>query len=97
MEAHKLSSEEIQQRLGEIPGWELRDGKLHRELTFKNFNEAFGFMTQLALISEKKNHHPEWMNVYNTVRIDLMTHDLGGISDLDVAWASAANKILTKK
>lgn len=97
MDGRKLSTEEVQEKLHSVPGWDVRDGKLHREFAFKNFNEAFGFMTQLAMVSEKKNHHPEWKNVYGSLQIDLMTHDLGGISELDFAWAAAANKILTKK
>ena len=57
---------------------------LHRELTFGDFAEAFGFMARVALWAEKLNHHPEWSNVWNRVTIDLITHDLGGLSDLDV-------------
>jgi 4a-hydroxytetrahydrobiopterin dehydratase len=90
----KLSLEEVQARLGEIPGWQLKDGKLHREFKFHDFQEAFAFMTRAALVSEKYDHHPEWSNVYNQVTVDLMTHSAKGISELDFAWASAANKSL---
>jgi len=90
----KLTNEEIQRRLAEVAGWELKEGKLHRELRFKDFVAAFGFMTTMALISESKNHHPEWFNVYNRVVVDLQTHDAGGISELDFEWAAMANAIL---
>lgn len=85
--ATKLSDKDIQNQLGTLIGWQLKDGKLHKAYKFKNFVEAFGFMTKVALEAEKMNHHPEWFNVYNRVVIDLTTHDAGGISDLDVALA----------
>ena len=72
----------------EVPAeWEVVDGKLHRELTFGDFAEAFGFMARVALWAEKLNHHPEWSNVWNRVTIDLITHDAGGLSELDVELA----------
>lgn len=83
----KLSSEGINEALTDLPGWALRAGKLHREFTFKDFNEAWGFMSKVALLAEKMNHHPEWFNVWSTVRVDLSTHDVGGISQLDVEMA----------
>lgn len=79
-----------------IPGWAVvadRDA-IHREFKFKNFNEAWGFMTRIALIAEKLDHHPDWSNVWNTVRIELTTHDVGGLSDNDVRLAQAIDKIL---
>jgi 4a-hydroxytetrahydrobiopterin dehydratase len=85
--ATKLSDQEVQAQLKDLSGWELKDSKLHKAYKFKNFVEAFGFMTRGALEAEKLNHHPEWFNVYNRVVIDLTTHDAGGISDLDVALA----------
>jgi len=60
--------------------WDLVSGKLHRELTFANFIEAFAFMTAIAIHAEKANHHPEWSNVYNRVVVDLVTHDANGIT-----------------
>ena len=93
MALSKLSEEEIRSRLGQLPEWELRDGKLHREFSFKDFVEAFGFMTRVALLAESAEHHPEWFNVYNTVRIDLATHDVGGISERDVTLASKINTL----
>jgi len=89
----KLSDDEIRARLSSVPGWQLVNGKLHRELRFKDFVSAFGFMTSLALIAEAKNHHPEWFNVYNRVVIDLNTHDAGGITALDFELAAAVNNL----
>ncbi|MEK9139395.1 MAG: 4a-hydroxytetrahydrobiopterin dehydratase, partial [Bacteroidota bacterium] len=73
----------------------LVDGKLHKEFKLKNFVQAFGFMSSVALIAEGMNHHPEWFNVYNKVIIDLITHDLGGISSYDVEFAGKVDRILT--
>lgn len=85
----KLTDSEIQARLQELPGWRVVNGKLHRELQFADFVTAFGFMTQVALLAEKRDHHPEWFNVYNKVVIDLTTHDAGGISAKDIELAKA--------
>ena len=70
------------------PDWDLVNGKLHRELRFANFAEAFGFMASIAIVAEKMDHHPEWSNVYNRVTIDLVTHDVDGISELDLDLAA---------
>lgn len=93
MAAKKLSDAEVQEQLAQLSGWRVEDGKLHKEYRFDTFVTAFGFMAQLALISESMNHHPEWFNVYNRVTIDLMTHDADGISDLDFQWAAQADSI----
>ena len=77
-----------------LPNWVVNGDRLHRELQFKSFVEAFGFMAQVALLAESKNHHPNWSNVYNRVSIDLATHDLGGLSSLDVELASAIDALL---
>ena len=69
------------------PAWSLRDGKLHREYLFADFNAAFGFMARVALLAEKADHHPEWCNVYNRVTVDLSTHDAGGVTAKDLALA----------
>jgi len=68
--------------------WAVTDGKLRKEFQFRNFIEAFGFMTRSALVAESMNHHPEWLNVYKTVRVDLSTHEAGGITELDFELAS---------
>jgi 4a-hydroxytetrahydrobiopterin dehydratase len=74
--------------------WELRDDKLYKELVFEDFPTAFGFMTSVAIHAEKMNHHPEWFNVYNKVRISLSTHEAGGISERDFKLAHAIEKIV---
>ena len=78
----------------ELPEWSVQTDRLSRDLRFRDFVEAFGFMTQVALLAESRNHHPNWSNVYNRVSIELTTHDLGGISDLDGELASAINALL---
>ena len=93
MAAKKLSDAEIQNKLKQVAGWTVKEGKLHKEFQFDTFVTAFGFMTQLALIAESMNHHPEWFNVYNRVTIDLMTHDAGGISELDFELAARADAL----
>ncbi|MCB0328220.1 MAG: 4a-hydroxytetrahydrobiopterin dehydratase [Bdellovibrionales bacterium] len=87
-----LSAGEINAQLDGLPGWHLEDNKLAREFKFSDFLEAFSFMTELALLSERLNHHPEWSNVYNTVKIHLMTHDAGGVSEKDIDWAIQCNQ-----
>lgn len=94
MSRRKLDSAEVQRALESLSGWKLEAGKLHCELAFGGFVEAFGFMSSMALVSEAMNHHPEWSNVYGRVVIDLVTHDAGGITERDVAWAARANALL---
>jgi 4a-hydroxytetrahydrobiopterin dehydratase len=83
----KLTQKEIRTALNGLRGWKLVKGKLHREYKFADFMHAFGFMTTSALAIERMNHHPEWFNVYNKVVVDLSTHDVGGISEKDIALA----------
>ena len=89
----RFTSEQITSKLTETPGWKLQNSKLHREFTFVDFIEAFGFMSRVALLAETAGHHPEWFNVYNTVRIDLATHDVGGISQADFDLATKINRL----
>lgn len=89
----KLSPAEIDAELAKVPGWIVKAGKLHRELKFEGFVEAFAFMTSVALVAEATNHHPEWFNVYSRVVIDLTTHDAGGISSRDFKLARAIDKL----
>ena len=89
----KLSEEEVQERLKSLPNWSLTQGKIRRELEFPNFVEAFGFMSRLALVAEKMDHHPNWSNVYNRVVIELETHDAGGLTELDFELASVAEAL----
>jgi 4a-hydroxytetrahydrobiopterin dehydratase len=84
----KLGPAELEAALQSLPGWSLREGRLHRELVFRDFSEAFGFMTRVALEAERRNHHPDWSNVWNRVVIDLWTHDAGGITQNDVELAT---------
>jgi 4a-hydroxytetrahydrobiopterin dehydratase len=90
----KLTQKGINQSMELLEGWTIKKGKLHREFEFKNFIEAFGFMSRAALIAESMNHHPEWFNVYNKVVIDLSTHDVGGLSNLDFEFAKKVSKLL---
>ena len=89
----KLSDNEIQERLKELNGWMVQNGKLHKEIEFVGFDEAWQFMTIAVAGIQKMNHHPEWFNVYNKLVIDLMTHDVGGISENDISLAKFLDKI----
>jgi 4a-hydroxytetrahydrobiopterin dehydratase len=93
-ERRRLTDQEISTALASLPGWSLVHGRLHRELQFKTFVQAFSFMSGVALIAERMNHHPEWFNVYGKVIIDLTTHDAGGISSLDLDFAGRVNGLL---
>lgn len=88
-----LEREEITRSLNELDGWNLtNDGKsISRVIEFKDFSEAFGFMTRVALAAEKMDHHPDWSNVYRRVEISLSTHDAGGITKLDIDLAERIN------
>jgi len=91
----KLSDQEIQIRMSSIdPIWVLKGKFIHREVLFKNFIEAFSFMTAVALVAEKSGHHPNWKNVYNKVTIALNTHDVDGLSDKDFTLAKAIDTII---
>jgi 4a-hydroxytetrahydrobiopterin dehydratase len=91
----KLTAEERAAALRDLVGWTLVDGRdaIQRSFKFKTFNEAWGFMTRVALMAEKADHHPEWSNVYNRVDILLTTHDCNGLSQRDVKLALAINKL----
>jgi 4a-hydroxytetrahydrobiopterin dehydratase len=95
MPAKKLTDAEIQQRLTHAKGWSLENGKLHRSFECKDFVAAFGNMTRVALVAEAMNHHPEWFNVWNKVVIDLNTHSVKGISDLDFTLAEKIDQIFS--
>ena len=89
----KLTDDEVTTELATIDGWTRVGDKLHREFQVADFVTAFGFMTSAALIAERMNHHPEWFNVYRTVRVDLTTHDASGITTRDVELARAMNTL----
>jgi 4a-hydroxytetrahydrobiopterin dehydratase len=88
-----LSQTEMETALSSLPSWTLKADKLHREFTFADFVTAFGFMTSVALVAQAVDHHPEWFNVWNMVRVDLATHDAGGITSLDVELAQAMEEL----
>ena len=89
MARERLMKEAVEQGLAALPGWNLAaDGlSISRTFTFKNFSEAFAFMTRAALAAEKLDHHPDWSNVYKTVDVRLNTHDAGGLTELDFELA----------
>ncbi|MGI9350511.1 MAG: 4a-hydroxytetrahydrobiopterin dehydratase [Rhizobiaceae bacterium] len=91
----KLTPAEIDQALDNLVGWQkaIDRNALTKKFEFKNFSEAFGFMTRVALVAEKMDHHPEWFNVYRTVDVTLATHDAGGITNLDLELAKSMNKL----
>jgi 4a-hydroxytetrahydrobiopterin dehydratase len=93
--AERLSIEARTAALAELAGWSEVSGReaIARTFTFRDFNEAFGFMTRVALVAEKHDHHPEWRNVYRTVEVVLATHDAGGVTRLDIELAKAMNGI----
>jgi 4a-hydroxytetrahydrobiopterin dehydratase len=83
----KLEEADVRAQLSTLPGWTLRDGKLHREYSFADFTSAFGFMASAALVAQAMDHHPDWFNAFNVVRVDLSTHDVQGISSRDLKLA----------
>ena len=93
MAAHKLNDQELSTGLQQLSSWNLKNQKLHREFKFTDFAHAFGFMATAALLIEKMNHHPEWLNVYNHVSVDLTTHDAGGITEKDIKLAGLLDSI----
>lgn len=87
---------DVAEILNDLPGWSQAPGErpaILRKLVFADFNAAFGFMSRVALLAEKMDHHPEWSNVYNRVEILLTTHDAGGVTALDVKMAQFINEI----
>jgi 4a-hydroxytetrahydrobiopterin dehydratase len=93
--AQKLTSEARKTALGKLGNWSNVSGRdaITRKFMFKDFNQAFGFMTRAALVAEKMDHHPEWFNVYKTVEVTLSTHDAGGVTELDVKLAEAMDRL----
>ena len=90
----RLTENELAESLAELPDWSVVDGKLHREIVLADFAEAFGLMAHVAMWAERLNHHPEWSNVYNRVTIDLVTHEAGGLTELDVSLARRVDRAL---
>lgn len=94
MTTKKLSDAEITERLTQAPAWKREADKIHRDFKFDNFVSAFGFMTKVALLAEKADHHPEWSNVYNRVSIELTTHDASGLSQKDFDLATQIDTLV---
>ncbi len=88
-----LSDADITAKLAELEGWQLTEGKLARQFAFDDFVAAFGWMTQVALVAEKLDHHPDWTNVYNRVSVRLWTHDANGITGRDFELAAAMDRL----
>jgi 4a-hydroxytetrahydrobiopterin dehydratase len=93
----RLNETELSELGTKIPQWSrtLDKEAIRRECKFADFSQAWGFMTRVALLAEKFDHHPDWSNVWNTVRIELSTHDAGGLTDKDVRLAQAIDALLT--
>ena len=93
--AAKLDAAARKAALGKLSGWSEVSGRdaISKKFVFKDFNQAFGFMTRAALVAEKMDHHPEWFNVYKTVDVTLSTHDAGGVTELDIKLAGEMDKL----
>jgi len=98
MSIPKLTDTEITAALARLPGWARVDGRsaIAKKFQFTDFNEAWGFMSRVALLAESQNHHPEWFNVWSRVEITLSTHDAGGLSARDVKLAEAIEKVVKR-
>jgi 4a-hydroxytetrahydrobiopterin dehydratase len=94
--ADALTAEEVRARLerDDVRGWTVVDGRLHRELEFADFREAFGFMVRVALAAEKLDHHPDWSNSWNRVVVDIVSHAAGGVTDRCFALAARINALV---
>ena len=93
MDVKKLTDEEIKIKFTNLSSWKFENGKLHKLFKFKTFNQAICFMTGTAMVCEKINHHPEWSNVYGNVDVELITHKVAGLTELDFALAEKMDKI----
>ena len=94
MAAQRLNEQQRSELASRLPNWSVDGERLRRDFQFRDFIAAFGFMSQVALLAETRHHHPNWSNVYNRVTIELTTHDLGGLSNLDVELAAAIDELL---
>lgn len=89
----RLEDQDIQRRVAELGDWKAEDNRLRKTFTFHDFVDAFGWMSRVALVAEKIDHHPDWKNVYKTVNVELWTHDAGGLTELDFQLARAMNRL----
>ena len=94
MRPKKYSKKQAEAAFIHLKGWTLKNEVLQKKITFKNFTQAFGFMTCVAIEAEKLNHHPDWKNSYNKLTISLETHDAGGLTELDFKLAKLIDKLL---
>ncbi len=92
--AEKLAGAERSEAIAGLDGWREVDGRdaIAKTFTFANFNAAFGWMSRVAMMAEKMDHHPEWSNVYRTVDVTLATHDAGGVTEKDIRLARAMDR-----
>ena len=95
-EYRKLSKSEIKEESAKLKQWRIVKGKLHREIDFMSFDDAMSFFMRASLEITKMDHHPEWFNVYNHVSIDLVTHDVGGLSNYDFKLARSLDRIISR-
>jgi 4a-hydroxytetrahydrobiopterin dehydratase len=93
----KLAKAQIAEHMKALPEWELGEDRIKRTFRFKDFVEAFGWMSSVALVAERMNHHPEWRNVWATVEVELSTHDAGGLTELDMKLAAAMDGLTTRR
>ncbi len=89
----KLSDEEIESALAELSGWSRDGDRIRRRFEFRDFVEAFGFMSAAALCAERADHHPDWSNAYKTVDVALSTHEAGGITERDMDLAAEMDRL----
>jgi 4a-hydroxytetrahydrobiopterin dehydratase len=92
----KLDEAQVARHMKSLPGWELGEDRIKRTFRFKDFVEAFGWMSSVALIAERMNHHPEWRNVWATVEVELSTHDAGGLTELDMKLAAEMDTLAAR-
>ena len=97
MTINRSSEQELASFLQEHPEWTTQTGKLHRQFVFRDFSEAFGFMSEIALVAERHDHHPEWFNVYRNVVVDLTTHEAGGITQRDFELAKKMDQVAARR
>jgi 4a-hydroxytetrahydrobiopterin dehydratase len=89
-----LTEDQIEERLAGAPRWERRGSGLHREVSFRDFTEAWGFMSMVALVAERLNHHPDWSNSWNKVVLDVSNHAAGGLTEIDFELVASIDKAL---
>lgn len=94
MKSEKISAEKIELKIKNLTGWKFKKDGIEKQFKFTDFNEAFAFLTRVALLSEKLNHHAEWSGVYNKVKLRLTTHDAGGLTQKDVTMAGEIEKFV---